>query len=261
MTDILKYATKNGTSKKLSKFSDYLASKTGTVNLPGSNLNTDAYSLGVTTEHIVCTWLGNYSMESEYHLNGNNNGGTYATEINKSIFDNLYSTHTPEDFNMPSGVVSYPIDAKTLSNKHIILSGKNIPERYIDYDLFNENNLPDDNNSTYSGTYEFDYTLYKQNNKVYLSFDLIDMYKYDIYKVVNNKSILLYSIKNKTLPNYKYIDNSAEANGLLEYYIVATNQFDDTYYFTPHKYIYLENTSDSTYNESINIDSNYNWIF
>ena len=81
MTENLLYSTKNGTSKSLNNYNFDIASKTGTVNVKNSNLNTDAYCLAYTSNHIISAWLGNYSMDEKHHLCGSNNGGTYTTKI------------------------------------------------------------------------------------------------------------------------------------------------------------------------------------
>ncbi len=236
MSQILKYSTKNGTSKKLKNFNKFLASKTGTVNIHNTNYNTDAYCLGYTTDHIVCTWLGNYSMDNEHNLNGNNNGGTYASMITNDIYNYLYKNYIPDDFQKPDGVIEYPIDSKTLNEDHVLLSGKNIPDRYKEYDLFNIKKLPPDNNK-YIGINHIDFNVSKYGDHVCINLKLEDIYKYDIYKILNKNEYIIDSIKNKNDSNYIYYDNDITFNKVIGYYIVKTNQYDNSQITSDIKYV------------------------
>ena len=108
ITSTLENAVKNGTSKKLNSLNLNLAGKTGTVCVKNSNLNTDCYSIAYNPNVCVGIWLGNYSLKKEYMLEGNNNGGTYATEIVKYIFEGL--NIECENFIVPDSVEKVPIN-------------------------------------------------------------------------------------------------------------------------------------------------------
>ena len=118
MSETLRYATKYGTSKKLSKHNFDIASKTGTVAYSTTNKNTDSYSLAYTTNHTMSVWLGNYSMSKEYMLEGSNNGGTFCTQIISNVFDKIYKENQPKNFVKPETVIECLIDKKVLLYGH-----------------------------------------------------------------------------------------------------------------------------------------------
>lgn len=131
MTNMLKEACKTGTSMKLKNLDFDVAGKTGTVAITGTNNNTDAYSVAYTTKHTMGVWIGNYSNATKYVLEGKNNGGTYATNMIKMCFEELYANNKPENFKQPNSVKEVEIDLKEYENNHVIkLASSNCPDRY-----------------------------------------------------------------------------------------------------------------------------------
>lgn len=138
-TSTLKYAVEKGTSKKLNNLDYDIAGKTGTVCVKNSNLNTDCFSIAYTSEITAGIWLGNYSYEKNKMLNGTNNGGTYATNILKDIFENIYTNKKPEDFKVPNSIINEHIDAYEYEYKNNIF--KTNSSNYISME-FNKNYSP-----------------------------------------------------------------------------------------------------------------------
>ena len=202
MTDTLNYSTKYGTSKKLSNCNYDIAGKTGTVNIKDSNLNTDAYSLAYTSKHTMSVWLGNYSMNEEFNLNGYNNGGTFATEIIRDTFNTIYEDNSPPDFEIPDGIVSLPIDTISLNEQHEIYLGNDLPQRFQKYELFAKDNVP--STLTTNINCDTNFTLDCQDNYIGITLDCKDYITYSIYRIDNNN-------------RKKLIKNVYNHTGLFEY--------------------------------------------
>ena len=253
MTENLVYASKNGTSKLLKNIDYSVASKTGTVNVKNSNLNTDSYSLAYTTKHIISTWLGNYSMEEKYHLNGDNNGGTFATKIVKEILDNLYLKTAPKNFEIPDTIITLPIDTVSKEINGEIVLGYNIPERYIEYEIFSTTNLPNTTATKVSNLPKVTLTNLSTDNNITLQFNTEEYYEYNIYK--NNKLI-------KTINNnnglYTYEDNNFEYNKEYKYYIEVFSPYNNMTTKSNEISIILSKNYNKYLNNNID---NFSWIF
>ena len=254
MTETLKYSVKNGTSKKLSKFDFEIAGKTGTVAYNKTNQNTDAYSLAYTSSHNMCVWLGNYSMDKKFNLEGSNNGGTYATQIISDTFEKLYKNKKPKNFVKPDSVVECSIDTKVLLEDHVIKLANLTPERYQLKELFSKRYEPKELSQKFISITSFDFFIVKNNNYVSISFDTKDYLEYYIYKNKDNntKCINIISNNNGTI---EYKDFDIISNQKYSYYIVAKNKFnDDINYKSRIKNIYIKN-------EYTNLNSTDTWIF
>ena len=227
MTENLIYASKKGTSKLLKNCGYDVASKTGTVNVKNSNLNTDAYSLAYTTKHIISTWLGNYSMDEKYHLNGDNNGGTFATKIVKEILDNLYRQTQPENFKIPDGIISLPIDIITRNNTGEIKLGYNMPDKYIDYEIFSTNNIPILSSTLLENLPKTQLKNMSIDDEIILEFDTIEYCNYQIYRLENNRQKLIKTITNHN-GIYTFADTDIEYNKDYEYYILVSSPYSNT---------------------------------
>ncbi len=226
MTENLIYASKNGTSKKLKNLDFEVASKTGTVNVKNSNYNTDAYSLAYTSKHTTSTWLGNYSMDEKFNLNGNNNGGTFATEIIKNILEKIYAESTPNNFEIPDTIISLPIDSLSLKNNNEIMLGYNTPPRYQQYEIFSSDNIPTVQSNYYQEIPDSALTVSNCNNSVNITFKAVDYFDYYLYKTYNNKDILLekFSNKNETI---NFIDYDIDYNKNYEYYLIIKSPYSN----------------------------------
>lgn len=136
ITDILKDAKVFGTAKRLRDFDYEIASKTGTVGLPGSKANSDAYNVSYTSEHTILSYFGGNKMPESV------NGATYPTLLVKEILGSLY-TSRPGKFTKPTSVKSVKL-SKALYDKGI-LSSAGAGEEYIT-ELFARDNLPPETN-------------------------------------------------------------------------------------------------------------------
>lgn len=252
MSDSLHYAVHNGTSKKLSNFDFDIAGKTGTVAIPNSNLNSDSYSLAYTTEDTISVWIGNYSMNPKYHLEANNNGGTYATQIITSVFKDVYCNDTPTNFAIPDTVTYKYIDEKTLEENHMVVLGNNIPDRYKRKELFSNRFIPSEESTKFNNVSPFDFKISNLNNSVIFEFETYDYLEYNIYK--NNS--LIYTIDNKN-GYQKYVDTDIQENTQYEYYVIAKSLYSDSKYTTPKKKIYLS----KDYNKLLSNNDNSSWLF
>lgn len=256
MTNTLEYAVKTGTSKKLSKLPYSVAGKTGTVAVKDTNLNTDAYSLAYTNNHTMSVWLGNYTMQKEYNLEGSNNGGTYATKIILDTFEELYKDNPPTSFLQPKSVIEKTIDSRSLKEDHVVLLGDNVPERYQVKELFSVNNIPKKLSHKFNKIDTFEFEIIEHKNSVAISFDCKDYIDYKIYRLCNNKSSLLKTISN-TDGIYEYVDKDIEPNISYSYYIVADSDYSDENYITNKCTIKLK----KEFNELLQSEDNTNWIF
>lgn len=260
MTDILKYSVKNGTSKKLSKFNFDIAGKTGTVAVKDTNLNTDAYSLAYTTKHTMSVWLGNYTMEQEFHLEGKNNGGTYATQIISQVFDNLYKESKPSNFQMPESVEEIIIDRKTLDENHIVVLGDNVPERYQEKCLVASRFKPIDKSNKFSFIEPFDFEIKTYKNSCEIVFDAKDYIDYSIYRESDNSPIIIKNIKNSN-GETSFVDTSMEDNIKYKYYIKAKSNFSNAEYITNKKMASIKKEYKKIIENENNSSDKISWLF
>jgi len=257
MTDILDYSVKNGTSKKLNILPYSVAGKTGTVSVKDSNYNTDALSLAYTTEHVMTVWLGNYSMDNKYNLLSSNNGGTYATEIIKDTFGEMYSSKYPSDFVKPNTVVERYIDLKSLEEDNIVVLGDNVPDRFKTLEIFSVDHVPSISSNKFTNIDEFDISLYNDKNSIKVSFDTKDYIVYELHRIIENKDEIINVIKNKN-NLYTYIDTDIDYNKKYSYYVVAKSMYSNNSYKTNK----VESILTKNYSTLINeIDNNIAWLF
>lgn len=256
MTKSLQKSTKNGTSSKLSNLHYDIAGKTGTVAVKGTNFNTDCYSLAYTTADRIAVWFGNYSMEKEYHLEGANNGGTYATMMLKSICDCIYKDSTPSDFTIPKSVVECNIDEIKLKEEHkVYLADDSIPDRYKSTALFSTRYLPEYSKSSYIDNLIID--VRKIDNSIEITFDTNKYTTYNLYRKYAGDRMLLKSYKNKDL-SVCYLDSLDDIDlGKVSYYVECCNLITDTIFPSNIETIYI----DKTLNDSYKNDNSYDWLF
>ena len=263
LIDMLKGVTKNGTGKKLSFLPYEIASKTGTVSLKNSNLNTDAYNFAFTTNHTLGCWYGNLSGEN---LSNKITGSSYPTETNKTILESLYNTTTPENFKYSSDVIKLNIDLNNLKENNIItLAPDFISERYKQTELFSRFNLPNEDISLYTNSFEIKSDFINDCN---IKFDAHNYFDYDIYL---NDSIV-HSLKdNEGEYTFTFKDLNTQINKI--YVIRKLNTLSDEVYTSKSNIIeyYCNNNASSTIkdekfdniinNESKKIKTNNNWFF
>lgn len=258
MTESLMYATKNGTSKKLQNLPFQVAGKTGTVAVKDTNLNTDAYSLAYTTEHTMSVWLGNYTMNKEYHLEGSNNGGTFATKIILDTFNEIYKNFPPPDFEVPKDIVECNIDNKSLIEDHIVVMGEHIPDRYKIKEIFSRNNMPKSSSEKYNKISPFDISVDSLKNSVRISFSANDYTRYKIYRKCDGKKDVIKEITGAD-GEYVFIDIDVKPNKLYSYYVEASNVYADKTYITNEKNIKII----KEYNKLLEDENtqSYDWLF
>ena len=261
MTDMLKEATKTGTSKKLKYLPYDVAGKTGTVAIKGTNNNTDAYSVAYTTEHTMGVWIGNYSNKEEFVLEGKNNGGTFATNMINLTFEELYKNKKPQNFEMPKTVKFVEIDLKEYEDKHNIkLASTYCPSRYKKEILVSERYMPKETSKLFESIdiNNFDVKLNKANCEI--SFDAVDYLKYEIVRVNNGLSKSLKKIENKN-EKIKFIDNTIKDNERYDYYIkIAT--IDDNFNSVSETITIITPTIEEKFEKIYNYElDNNSWIF
>ncbi len=256
MTKMLINSTHTGTSKKLTNLPYQIAGKTGTVGVKNSNENTDAYSLGYTTQNRVAIWLGNYSMENEYNLNGSNNGGTYATEMLKEIFEGLYNDEYPEDFVMPKSVTEIDVDAIKLEEENKVFEApENMPDRYKIKGLFSIRFLPEKSTNFYEDNLVISGSL--KDDKITINFDTNKYSSYTLFKECNGTKTLLKNYKNKT-ENVVYVDSDILDNKKYTYYVVCDNLITNKSYISNNVTLY---TNFGTAKNIENDKESYSWLF
>lgn len=253
MTKILQKSTKDGTSKKLSNIQYDIAGKTGTVAVHNTNLNTDIYSLAYTTKHRFMIWMGDYSMDKKYHLEGVNNGGTFATEFIKDTANILYKNNTPEAFRKPPTVDSYDIDIMVLENEHKVTLAGNIPDRYKQSILLSKRHLPEHSTNEYY--YPTDLVVKSNIDGNEIIFKTNKYMTYKLYKDDGENSIVLASIKNKDNV-FTYNDIDIVRDKVYTYYVESYNLITDRYDTSNKVKICNKSVHDNT-----DLKNNYDWLF
>lgn len=256
MTKTLQKSTKNGTSSKLSNLPYDVAGKTGTVAVKGTNLNTDCYSLAYTTADRMAVWFGNYSMEKEYHLEGGNNGGTYATMMLKSICDSLYKDSHPTSFTIPKSVAEYDIDEIKLKEEHkVYLADNSIPDRYKSTALFSTRYLPEYSRASYID--KLIINTRKIDNSIEITFDTNKYTSYDLYREYAGNRTILKSYKNKDM-SVCYLDSLDDMDlGKVSYYVECCNLITDAKFTSNIETIYIDKSLKDLYKT----DTSYDWLF
>ena len=258
MTDLLRDGVKYGTSSRLNKLPFDVAGKTGTVAVKGTNLNTDVYSVAYTSSDTVGVWLGNYTLDEQYNLEGSNNGGTYCTSMVKDVMQSMYATTPPADFARPQSVVTLKIDEKNLDENHTIkLADENCPERYSLDEIFAERFKPSETSTMYTDlSCEFDVIYDERENKAIVTFTPKD---YLSYCVLCNNKIIAEIGNNSDVKTIEYAELSP--NTMYTFEIEVKNDFNDVLFKTKGKSIYTKNSYDSLIKDEIITDEKLSWYF
>lgn len=177
---------KSGTARRLNPLPYQIASKTGTVGKNSTNF--DAYNLSLTSEDTVGVWVGNLNGKDI----GNITGGILPTEIIKSYFEKVYSSHTPKDFAVPTSIDEVEIDALELEHNHIIVKANDfIPSRYKQTEIFSKFNLPKERSSNFLEIEPAKLSGKVENNNIILNFDAENYLIYDLYKIDKKEEKLI----------------------------------------------------------------------
>jgi len=257
MTDLLRDGVKYGTSSRLNKLPFDVAGKTGTVAVKGTNLNTDVYSVAYTSSDTIGVWLGNYTLDQEYNLEGSNNGGTYCTSIVKDVMENMY-TSPPADFSKPQSVVTLKIDEKNLAENHTVkIADENCPERYSLEEIFADRFKPTELSTLYTDlSCDFEVSYDADNNKAMLTFTPKD---YLSYCVLCNNKIIAEIGNNSDNKTIEY--DQLSPNTMYTFEIEVKNDFNDVLFKTKGKSIYTKNSYDSLIKDEVITDENLSWYF
>lgn len=210
MTDMLKTCAKSGTGRKLGNLDFDVATKTGTV---GKKTNTDAYNVSYTTKDLVGIWLGNAD-----NTEINTFGGAIPTDIAKMYMQEIYKTHKPKNFEMPSSVYVENVDTLALNNEHVVYKASDyIPSRYHKKEIFSKFNQPKE--KMFSGICLTSPSLdgKVENNTAKLTFFAKDYLIYEIYTIKNGEQKLISTITNasgNTTQNFEIFNKT-------KYFVIA----------------------------------------
>ena len=260
MTSMLKEACKTGTSMKLKNLDFDVAGKTGTVAITGTNNNTDAYSVAYTTKHTMGVWIGNYSNATKYVLEGKNNGGTYATNMIKMCFEELYANNKPENFKQPNSVKEVEIDLKEYENNHVIkLASSNCPDRYKIKTLVSKRFEPKETSEMFENLSVENFDVKIENGKVLICFDAEDYLKYEIMRVENGKTKSLKKYSNKK-GKIEYYDFNIKENSTYNYYIKIST-INESASSVSETLTIITDKNEQNFDKFLNYNDNVSWLF
>ena len=260
MTNMLKEACKTGTSMKLKNLDFDVAGKTGTVAITGTNNNTDAYSVAYTTKHTMGVWIGNYSNTTKYVLEGKNNGGTYATNMIKMCFEELYANNKPENFKQPNSVKEVEIDLKEYENNHVIkLASSNCPDRYKIKTLVSKRFEPKETSELFENLSVENFDVKIENGKVLICFDAEDYLKYEIMRVENGKTKSLKKYSNKK-GKIEYYDFNIKENSTYNYYIKIST-INESASSVSETLTIITDKNEQNFDKFLNYNDNVSWLF
>lgn len=219
ISDMLKGTVRNGTARRLSGFNFDLSAKTGTVGVPSSHLNTDAYTACFTTDHTIICYYGANSKSG--NLPSSVNGASYPANLTKEVLKILYQDSSPQSFIVPDDVVSADIDTRTLSSYKVTLANPSTQSRYKRTAYFDKNNLP-----PYSTELDaFVPTLQvemEQNQKPTLLFDAKGGFTFTLIRSQGQKQQIVYEVVGDG-KKIDFTDQSAKRNEIYEYQLYAVS--------------------------------------
>ena len=224
MTDILKGVVSNGTARRLKGINYDVASKTGTVGVSDSSLNTEAINVSYTTEHTVVCWI----TTQDGLLSSNVNGATYPTEIVKRVLNVLYKDHNPKDFSMPDGVVVKNIDTRSLQENKIQLAGNLVESKYTKPAIFNESYLPELTTQIMPHKTRLEVNM-EEGQKPTLMFGCKKDNSYSLIRkdVLNGNTSILCQVENSE-NKYEYKDEEAVKGYIYEYCVISYNDYQSS---------------------------------
>lgn len=219
VSDMLKGTVKNGTARRLSGFNFDLSAKTGTVGVPSSHLNSDAYTACYTTDHTIICYYGANSKSG--NLPSSVNGASYPANLAKEVLKILYQDSSPQSFTVPDDVLSADIDTRTLSSGNVTLANPSTQSRYKRSAYFDKNNLPQ-----YSTELDaFVPTLQvemEKNQKPTLLFDAKDGFTFTLVRSQGQKQQIVYEVVGDG-KKIDFTDQSAKQNEIYEYQLYAVS--------------------------------------
>ncbi len=210
INDVLKDTISIGTAKRLSTLNIPLSAKTGTVGASDGS-NTDAWCISYNPQYTVGAWFGN-TQEANHNLLPTQNGGTIATNLNKTIWECLIKKfNITKDFIQPDSVAEYKIDSIALSSQKIELADDNTPEMYVVCDIFSKRYAPKQVSTNFQQITTPVLLLDVEKEKIILSFEAVDFLNYTLIKAENDKETVLKEFEGKNETFY-YTDNLPTSN-------------------------------------------------
>ena len=189
INQMLLETSKSGTAKKLREFDFDIACKTGTCG--NESGNTDAYSVGYTSEHCFAVWLG----DKEYKQL-NVTGGNQCCELTKQIIEKLYSTHSPQKIEVDKGTKSIDIDAELYyDNNKIELADKLSPKLNVLTVKTLAENIPLNASSRFANPTISQPRIKVADNTVNIELCQTKYYSYLIERTKNGKNEVIFDDK------------------------------------------------------------------
>ena len=200
INQMLLETSKSGTAKKLRSFSFDIASKTGTCG--NDSGNTDAYSVGYTSEHSFAVWLGDKENKQL-----NVTGGNQCCELSKQIIEKLYSSHSPQKIEVDKGTKSIDIDAELYyENNKIELADKLSPKLNVLTVKTLAGNISLNTSSRFSNPTINQPKINVENNTINIELCQTKYYSYLIERTKNGKNEVIFDDKWEN----KITDNPSE---------------------------------------------------
>jgi len=209
VNDILKDCAKTGTASKLASLNLPIASKTGTASIDSGN--TDLFNISYSTEHTMLTWIASIK---DNILPKNLLSSSHPTKINKDIIAYLYEKNAPKDFSMPEGVVKSEYDLVELESEHILCKPNHNKERYVAYDYFKLDNLPQVTEFSNKANMQVEVSKVGAN----ISFEGKKYNNYHVIKNTDKGKFTISTIKEKN-GIVSVIDHDIFSYNLIEYYL------------------------------------------
>lgn len=221
INDMLKTSAQSGTAKRLNELPFEVASKTGTAQI--QDKNTDLWNIAYTTEHLVLSWCGDASSKG---LEQNYSSSFYPTMINKKILENIYTSHTPKNFELNENIVKVAVDSIEYNNLHNLASApENLAEMYKIYDIFKIQNIPEESSTCEIPDLQFNVSLTTKGAKIELNYNPI--FEYQIFRKTENSSNLIGGYTDVMIDDkvFKYKN--------VQYYAIATNKYTKEKFTSP----------------------------
>lgn len=221
LSDMLKEAVSNGTSKKLRLENLEICAKTGTVGASQSKTkeNTDAWSLSYTPDITTCVWFG--STKKGSLLPKNVTGGSAPTSLAQSLYKKQELGN--KKFEPPDSVKEVNINSyELLENNRLKLASKNTPSRYKQKAYFAVDNIPKETSNMFEEIAPFTLNLKScKNNEVTLTFQAKKHLEYKVFKINGDNKTCIQTIKNKQ-GDVEIKDLNVSSERYYSYYVVAT---------------------------------------
>lgn len=224
ITQALQTCSKTGTAKKLNKYSNFVAAKTGTNGANNSDRNTDAYCISYSKDYTVCVWMGVKDANSTL-LPKTHNGGNQPSAISKQIWDYLNPSKT---FGIPSGIEKLRIDKHCYDESGTIkLATQDTLDRYVIQDYFNKKYAPKLYAETFTQISLPDLKVTVNENHAIIDISNLDEFaSYSLYRKCGDKTTLLKKFS-ESKNNVNYIDENL-APDFYEYFVVVEKERSDS---------------------------------